>query len=635
MSALSLILVTALGAAGGSGVAAWEDLCGPADVAYVTGNGGLTVGFNPGGRITSCRWPSPGYSDQILYRAVSRALPAWGVAPWQGAMFAVRAASSVYWLNGATPRLSQEYAPGAAPIIQTAGALYDNGPAFVQRAFVHPQDDLLVIRFELRGVTTPPHFYWFQNFNPCTRRIPEWPVADWLLDELNDFAAFCTPDNATLYHFRPAGPGAQDWQKAEDFAAQYAAPAAWETFEKGVWIGAASPNRVTGAQCGLDGAPDAPWAAIEAGVLRGPRAAVGQCQSAFELEPEPIPESPGAYAATVYVAFGETRAGVDALLGRARQEGEAALMAETQSYWREWFRKTGLTAESERMETLRVPLLTLAVSTDRTSGAVVRAAVTQPPLAVTSAQQAALVVLAFDRAGLPEQAEKLVRFYAKAIRPQSRPSMPAGSLPLALFADGSPASPHFVLAVDASAWWVSMAWRHAGFLEPSARSGFLQSLWNDVVRAADFLGDWTVPGTGEPLPSFHLDRLRDVRSTDLLLKMFMGFECALHIAHELELPIDEEWQARRRELDALLRFRIRDQQTPWPMDEVFPAWLKNIVGESHPVWTARVICGGRIDAMQAFAFPDAEPSNAPPFPDTYRAALKIIALTPVNGDDAP
>jgi hypothetical protein len=600
----------------------WESVCGPADVSRVSGNGGLTVGVNPHGRITSCRWPSPGYSGQLSYRTSGVDSPALGAAPWHGAMWAIRSSDHLFWLTGTRAQgVEQRYAGNAVPVIETRGMAGEGGPAFTQTLFVHPTLDVLAVRIEVES-PEPPKLYWFQNFSPCTRRLPELPLGDWLLDSLNDFAVFAAPGGNTICHFRPKDPGADDWAKARDLAAQAAAPAAWEVFNEGVWIATASPNPVRGFQCGVDGEADSAWAGIESGHLAGRRAAVGACQSALDIEPAAVDGQPGTYAATVWLAFGANRPAVEGLLAQAREKGFDTLRRETEAYWNTWFKATDVSAAA------REALLTIALATDRSTGAVVRAPISQPPLALVSAQDAAWITVALDEAGHHDAADRLTRFVGGALRAQSRRSMPAGSLPAALYADGTPAASHVLLEADAGAWWVSTVWRHAGFLDAASRLDYLRALWEPVTRATDFFGGWAAPGSDEPLPSFQPERLRDARSITLLLGLFMGFESALRIAREIDQNADPEWQVRQRELDSLLRFRIRDQRTPWPLDPLFPEWLRHIIGESHPVWAARVVCGGESGAMSEFGFPADVVTGAaagPGFPDARWAVLQLIA----------
>jgi len=632
---LGLLVVAWCGAP--EDVAWWEATFGPADVTAISGNGRLTAGVNRYGRLSSCRWPSPGYHDQLRYQTVSRDQPALGVLPWHGAMWAIRIGSKLYWLTGEPWQATQTCRGETSTVIETSCTLPDTGVTVAQSLFVHPLLDVLVARIAVLGADSAPSVYWFQNFTPCTRLIPEVPVADWMLDRLNDFAAFAALDGQTLYHCRPPAPSAEDWSRAERLASKGAQPVEWAVFDdeesgKGVWIATASPNPVAALQCGVDGSPAAPWAEIERGRLSGTRGATGSCQTALELAPQGEEQT---FCATVFIAFGHGFEQVNTALDQALEWGCERLRADTEAYWNHWLAQAGLSLQGNAWETVRRrALLTIAQSTDRESGAVVRAPITQPPLAFASARAGAWVTLALDMAGYTALAGKHAQFYAGALRRQSRRGMPAGSLAAALYTNGIEAAPHPVLEVDAAAWMLSGLWRHARFLDEVERIVYLEPAWESVEAATDFLAGWTDGRSGAPYASFQSGQLCDGRSGSLLLGVLMGLESGRHIARALERTPNPDWVQRQRELDVLIRTQIINDGTPWTIEPTFPYWLAGILEdrpENESLWRVRVETGNGPMPMGEVLFPvDVlldSPREEPVFPDTTRAALHFIAAT--------
>lgn len=639
---LAAVLFWHLAAGASAGENWWEAQFGPADVTAISGNGGLTVGVNRYGRLTSCRWPSPGYYDQLHYLTRSRTLPELGVGPEHGAMWALRVAGQAYWLVGPPWQVEhQGYRSDASTVIETNAVLPQLGVKTLQTLFVHPEQDLIVARITVLGTPGPSAVYWFQNFSPCARLIPELPIADWALDALNDFAVFAAPGGERLYHFRPEHTGQEDWERAEALANKASAegglPPEWDVFDTGVWIGAATPNRVRAHQCGNDQGPNSARAAIETGRFAGSSSAVGQCHAAYDLIPEDRARGSAragdrALITTVYIAFGQNRQRVDDILDYAGERGFDCLQRETEAYWRRWLEPAGLTLEESALEsTRRRALLTIAQATDRQTGVVVRAPITQPPMALAFARYGAWITLALDMAGYPSLAERNTRFYAEVLRREGRPGMPRGSLPAACYANHVPALPHVILDVDATAWMLGSLWRHAAFLDRKARRDYLESVWDTVDVAADFLIQWKHGVKGEPLHSFERNRLRDTRSVSSQLLILMGLESALEMAAVLQKPAPEAWAVRRRELDTLVRFHLLNDPAPWLLEPETACWLRDVAPQDHPMWRATVkVEGGQI-ALRNVAFPAGafldEPARRPSYPDAAHAAMQFIAAT--------
>jgi hypothetical protein len=612
---------------------------GPSDVTAISGNGALTVGVNPFGRLSSCRWPSPGYCDQLSYSVIDPLMPDRGVKPNHGAMGAIMIDDKMYWLTGAPWQVqSQEYADEESTIVKTKMTLErldaESTPVeVIQTHFVHPELDLLVVQMQVRNLETLPRLFWYQNFTPCTHVLPELPLKDWALDFLNDFAVFSSNDR--LYHFRPSEPGQDDWRRAMHLAAKGAMPVAWSVFDKdesngSVWIGTASPNHIVSSHCGVDGMPDSAFAKVDAGGLSDMSAAVGQCNAALELVPA---RRRGAFRGTVYIAFGRDRADISATLDTALERGYSRLYGETQSHWKQWLEAAGLSLRDNANETIRRrALLTMAQAMDRQTGAIVRAPITQPPLALDWARNGAWINLALDTAGYHGLATRHSKFYLSALRKKRSPGAPRGSLPAASYSNGESALPNAVLDVEAVAWMLSGYWRHTLFLEASQRKGFLDSVWPGVEPATEFLASWTRGNNGAPFPSFQQDRLHDGDSDMLLLTTYMGLTSVSRMAEELGRPMNALGKTRLAEIESQLMFQLVQETALWSIPRTFPYWLEGIIEPSHRLWEEGFARHGETrQPLGEVDFPVEEILGVDrkrwPFPDALESAMRFLAAT--------
>jgi len=575
---LAGLLAGALAAAGDYG--ALEDLFGPPDVAIVAGNGGLTVCANSHGRVTGCRWPSPSYHDQLAYRTQSRALPLLGVAPEDGLMWGVRIAGETRWLTGPPWVARQRYAHPVAPVVETASQWPESDLRVTQTLFVHPTQDLIVAQAAVRGAVEAPALYWYANFAPCTRLMPEFPVSDWFLDQANDFAVFAHGTPTTVYHFRPRQPGADTWARAERQAAAGTLGHDVAAFGEGVWIGYTSADAILEFQCGHEGARSSAFRQAEAGQLGGDVSAVGQCNGALRLAPA---QDEDAYRATVYIAFGPDRAAVDAELAYARETGYTELARQSGAYWQGWTKAARVpeTADEALQAGCRRLLVTVAQAMDRSTCAVVRCPTTQPPLALDWVRHGFWTILALDMAGYPGLAGVHAQFYCENVRRAGDRGKPLGSLPAATYTNHVEALPHAILESEAAAWMLASLWRHAQFLDANRRAGYLAEAWEAVALAAEFLVGWGDARTGAPLDSFHADLGRDARSVRLLLATFIGVDSAVRIAEIVGRDVPSGWHDRKRELNVLILIHCVEDGR-WRLDQPIPFGLEEIAATIVP-----------------------------------------------------
>ena len=521
MNALALALVAAVAVTGDPGT--------------LIGNGRLTAVADGFGAVSVCRWPGPAMNNQLGSGGLR-----WGIA--EGA--------KISWLGGDK---SQSAPPMPwTPGIAIASLALPNGATAVTQTFVPPEDDVLVSHITLVNLKQPPDLVWYADFSPSSILLPELAAIRNLAPR--DFAAYVKENR--VYHFRPKGPGSKEWNAA--------ASADWEAFaeSEGVWVVMASPQAVR-ASCGLAGGE-------KSAASRVADSAAGDCDSALFLRPRP---AAGGYAAAVFAAFGPTRAQAEAALDRIMQTDLDALFAQPTGFWA-LFAEPPVPLGAPSYTRIQKDLAILGMAIDRPTGAFTRDPAGTGCSALCYTRDCAWASMALDLAGREQEAGKVLAFVASTVRTEQRRGKPMGSLPIAVYGDGTEALPHLVLDADAPAYALGAMWKHAVAIKDDARRlQFLESVWPSAALMADFLAGWTDSRNREPLYSFDCRQGRDRQGPDRLLTTYMGVDAALRLARASSRPEPDEWARRKVELDPLIRFRLVDRQTTsWKAGPILPYW---------------------------------------------------------------
>ncbi len=578
----------------------------PVDAGDAIGNGGLTVTFSNTGRIASIHWPSPGCFDQLTYSIETDDAGRWYVPKTHGLCWATRQEESFSWeLAGdledcrtQSALVGRFPAPLTAPDLGTPtvpdsvrssayspqterelGCLVGGGGSTgTPQFFVHSQRDVLVARFEPGPMASPTKIYWCANFTPCTRLIPELPIADSTFDYANDFAVF-TPDNGrTIVHFRPEALKGSYWDDARKLATTGGHAPAWTQFDEGVWIAQSPIETPTGFQCGVYGTPASAFKQVEAGVLQGCTAAVGECDSAFEFTCSAQQEGEQVPPITIYIAFGRTYSAAIENLDYARAKGYHNLLREASEGWRKRLSpQRPVTHMSDKM------LETILTCMDRETGALVRTPLASPPLHVDIPRHGVMGAYALARAGRHDLVRKRIGFYLDAVRETDSPGRPAGSVPAALYTNGQDAVPHLVLDAQAPAWVLWLCAEHTRTLIPEERAAFVDAIWPKVELAAEFLAAWQDPRTGMPRTAFNPETLRDGQAPEQVVRTYMGLESGLALA-KLAGQERPDWRKRLQELEAIIRAGYMGPDGFWNVARPERFWNISLVPRTHPRW---------------------------------------------------
>ena len=538
MKALTLVLLATV-------VAAAED------PGTLIGNGGLTGVADGYGGVTVCRWPGPGMNNQLGNG---------------GVRWAVGGEGRVSWIGEATCESGpvQPLTPGVGTFLLA----FPDGSTVIPQTFIAQEDDVLVSHIRLYNLKQPPDLVWHADFSPSGVVLPE--LAGTGLVAERDFAAY-VKDNR-VYQFRPKGPGSKEWAAA--------AEADWEGFaeSEGVWIVAASGQAVR-ASCGLSGAKSA--------VSHLANSAAGDCDSALFLRPQSAGD---VYEATVFAGFGATRAEAEAAVNRVMGTDVEVLLAQATAYWARFAE-----AAQGRENVSEKNLAIIGMAIDRSTGAFTRDPGRDGP-ALCYMRDCAWASMALDLAGHEQEAGRVLGFVASAVRKEQRRGKPVGSLPVAVYGDGTEALPHLILDADAPAYALGGMWKHAAAIKDDGRRReFVESVWPSAALMADFLAGWTDSRNREPLYSFDCRQGRDQQGPDRLLTTYMGVDAALRLARASGRPEPEDWARRKVELDALIRFQLVGRQDKtWKPGPILPYWHDLMAqdwvlnGSPLPSWDAAV-----------------------------------------------
>ena len=608
----------------------WEFIFGPTNVRGALGNGGLSAAFSGRGEVTVLRWPSPSYTDHLSYLTpvfdlAAREKPRLGAEPnmgiFAGLVLRTGGATVVTWLRDDPWVSTQRYRTDDSNVLVTDFTHPELHIDVTLTSFVPPDRDVLVLRY---AVTARKHFgvdeaslIVFENLAPCLDMIPNLPVADWLLDSRNDFAALYDSREDALVHFRPDGgkgllclldplladPPPDIQTEVNAFVDDLDG-----TFGDGVYIAVGSPRRSAGHQVGFDAhractegpswgheAEDAYLDAGTDGVLSGSPVAACQANAAFAWD---LDLSDGGDAVTVHLAFSDHAGGggSDGALDRlaaAREEPYGRLLGETDVWWSDWLSRARLPKADPCVERVaKRTLISIKTGTDRETGAIVASLSVQPPYALDWPRDGAFINHALDLAGYPEMVTRHNLFYAQVQRkeplrnPLGEMIAPAGTFATNYYADGTEGGP-IPFEIDNAGLAVWTLADHRTFLEGAERAAYLEAVWPAIRLGATELARCRDEATGLQCYANEDDNPVLTRTLQGAVAVYTALTAALEAAGEVGETGEniELWSTRREELrEAILDTFWLDARGHFDGGERHPrrpgAWL---------IWPARLL----------------------------------------------
>jgi hypothetical protein len=217
---LALACALSTGAAGqnGTGIDAQENVFGATNIHAVTGHGRIALGVSQDGDLTVLSWPSPSVNDQLTYLSSNdleaRSMPRFGAPDGLGSFFGLTCQTAqeavVTWLRDREVwSISQDYGEGDGANPRTTFESIALGLKVTLIDAVSPSSDTVVRQLTLdRQASSSVErcaLLTYANLSPQppNARIPELPIADWVMDGRNDYAAIWDAVNGVVVHFHP------------------------------------------------------------------------------------------------------------------------------------------------------------------------------------------------------------------------------------------------------------------------------------------------------------------------------------------------------------------------------------------------------------------------------------------------
>lgn len=553
----------------------------PAEVAWVTGNGMVTVGLDAAGRIAQLNWPGPGAPNHA------------GEGGWL-----VQEGKS--WRAIGAP-VATGYAGPASLVLETRFETNDPGRYAVQRVFALPDAAVVAVALALQGYPRDTRVAWRQQIEPVTSRTPGGESLGAQPAGRRGFVTYYDPERQSAAHFRPGAPGRDTWSHARTLVAAKAPASSWRAFDDGVYWEARPRNPVARAGVAPAGESDA---LLKAGEDTR-TAVIGPAVAAWVLEP--VYEGDRA----VYTML--LGAGEDARAAAAAIGGVEAVWPVTADAGAAWLSMApaSLSADARR------DLLDLLLCVDRASGAIVSTPITIPPGNVVSAFDTAWAVAALDGAGYTDLAGGALDFLIDRVRLDSRSGYPAGSLPAEFYTAGMRARLDRPAAPESAAWLLAAAWRHCAHLGPEAGAAWAARADAVLAACAGFLA--RDPGAGRVLRG---GAASETVSMALLKTQYLGLESARLLGEFRGKPEPGVCADRREELYSRIRFRQINRDAEQAGEAPWAAlWVRTMdSGSRSSRWDVL------LEGWEGGNMPAAEGPWPESAPSALRAALRLLPV---------
>ena len=561
-----------------------ERIFGPTDINGVVGNSAMAAALSAKGNLTVLRWPSPGYCDQMGYLTISRDLERMGARPNAGSFAGLYlvdrdGVGTMTWIVDDEWKRSQSYLGDDSDVLVTVYVSDSFGMEVTERTFVLPGRDVLVRNFRVAGRqgsrVVGARFFYFENFDPCLRIIPELPIADWALDGLNDYALLYTRLRDAIVHFRPGripdeavvGAGGQ-------VAIDSLAEGLDRRFGNGVYIALGADRQSAGHQCGRQDArvgflpwrPQDPYYDSRDGSLRGRSIYTGDGAGAlaWDLGPGGVGE------VTVYIAAaGRARAALD-LLEEARAEDLEVHLTETEAWWADWIGRARL-PDTEDPAILRISkraLISVRNGYDASTGAIVASLSTQPPYAQDWPRDGSFVNYALDLAGYADMVTAHNFFYADSQRKRSGLARPQGTWSMCHYSEGTEAAPAVAFEIDGVGLAAWSMWEHARFItDPAERASYLETIYPSIRLAAEAIVRCRDPRNGLECRYFSEAALGFVQDLYGAAAERLGLRSAVEAGEAVgeDAGLLGQWRARLDELESAIFTEFDDYYVWWPL----------------------------------------------------------------------
>ena len=586
----------------------WTDLLSPAIPTHAVNAGTVCAGVEATGRIATLAWPGAGAPGHVPVTATRSALIAgasWALARGEQTAFFTEAPVS------ATEALEAPEAP-CLTLRLTCDSLQATATL---TCAVSPTLPVLATRIRITGAGDADRLVWIQTLSPRPADSPPFPYYGTPPPAMPGFASFFDSRRGHLYQFRPAQAGTDDWDHALRLLSGNALPSEWSSFPDGTWC--ATAFSAQDSSCAFR--TDAPDDRTEQAAL-GNASAVVTMDTGRVLPPGPMDS---------YLGFGKNRAEADAALDQAVRDGFDALCAAMKQDYATRLEPVlpVIAAAPQSRQRLERDLQAMFGAIDTRTGVLLGAPSASPALPATWPELAAWSALACHLAGLTELSQRQLSLFRAALPGSSGKEAGPPVFPALLRADGTSATPDCIHNPADTAWLVLGAVQILRHTPPdaatAAASAFQVELIAPVLR---YLRRWSNPVTGGPSPGFDPARMRDTASVSNELLYYLALAGAVETANTSKTLPEPMWLSWRRDLDALLRFRLVNEKEGWALSPWLAAWAAMTMDPRDPLREAPVRTAQGTRPLSQCTIPTIAPETTMPTPNTLAAAADIVAI---------
>ena len=567
---------------------------GPTNINGVLGNGRLTAGISLWGEITVLHWPSPSYYDHIQYTTVNgfplmnthvRMTPDVGgsyganLRPLVqsdnmgsfGGMFCKTqdepgGGMTFFRDNDWTP--SQHYASKGVPVLlgdYTNDALKAD---VATEDVIVPGADVLIRNFSVTlndgSPVTEWKFAYYANLAPSLDEPVSFPILE-LFESRHDFAAVYLPQKEILVQFVPEdAPGAvpklpllEDVGSPEEIDG---------LFGEGVYIvmgfdftpdefqvGADSfaactkqfPDNL--ANAGEDAYADLLDGQLENNTLTA-------CQADFAVMKNASGKT-GNFRVLFSVA-GTAREAYEKMIAfRSMDAGE--IRESTASDWQAWIERRKIRFDkSEVDDFIKNTLMTIRISQDASTKAVVASIATQPAYNFDWPRDGSFINLFLDLMGYTEDVEKHEIFYSEVQRRSPLFFGLAGSWFTYYWANGPVGTFYPTFEIDETGLTLWSMYTHSTFMTDEAeRDAYLQKVFPAIEMGADLLDRCRDETNGMQCPANEDDNFPLTQTLHGATAVYAGLVSAAKAARILGNDQAFRWEKRAADLkEAILSF---------------------------------------------------------------------------------
>jgi hypothetical protein len=578
-----------------------EGLFGPTTANAVAGNTGLTIAESKYGELVALKWPLPNYYDHLNYKGLYPIPSGWKVEnynqyhnaqPRHGSFVGIEYKSGgvkrMTWLRDSTWVQKQYYLTNESPIIVTEYTNASLQLTVKSTDFVRYDRDALLRKYAIQWRDTNlirnAKIVFVASMAPCNKNPTNDPNQDWVADQNNGFANIYYAPNGSFVCFNPNANVANRNLLPFFLSAQSVFDAFVNNLNtnfppntttnnpndllttKDIYciIGANKMPLAHGMDSDYGFAQTMPDTLIPNSLSITTNAAM--LYNIYNID---LTEASKKDSITFQYAFAPTYPLAKNLYDSTFIQNHATLLAQTQNYWQTKLSTATMpqTGDTSMQKVLKRILVNTLISRNRGVGTIGSSVcASQPAYSQQWVRDASIMGYMLDCAGYNAEAEQQARFFANTQRQNfgddchypANNECYAGTWAQCYYADGRP-SWEYDFEIDEVGWGVWMLHQHSTFLTGIAKTNYLNAVYGQIKRGANFLKDFKDNVNLLQRTSREDDVLWTSQSVYGASTTLMGLKAAVSAGTYLNdnAAVIASWQSRITELEGAI------QATKW------------------------------------------------------------------------